>query len=207
MTRDFVSDAHLRFRVRASALSLLTSQDQNVLERAAFDSEDISMALDTQPGAETSRFAQGVGAEAWTMLTTANVTSNLHHDGVPPAKFFASKRLTDFYQLISTNVDRKGKAFTSTMEGKTAPVYGTQWHPERPQFEWTSGMNINHTAGAIRSMQAAANFFVDQARLSKHAFPTPEAEQDAMMYQYPIMGQGAASYRYYVFPPATAQQF
>jgi gamma-glutamyl hydrolase len=42
-----------------------------------------------------------------------------------------------------------GKAFISTMEAKTVPMYGTQWHPERPQFEWgIDDMGINHGSHA-----------------------------------------------------------
>lgn len=42
---------------------------------------------------------------------------NSHHDGVTPAAFAASKGLTDTFTVLSTNVDRQGRAFVSTMEG------------------------------------------------------------------------------------------
>lgn len=61
------------------------------------------------------------------------VTINLHHDGVTPTAFASDARLSSFFDLLSTNVDRKGSPFVSTIEGKSVPVYGAQWHAERNQ--------------------------------------------------------------------------
>ena len=88
-----------------------------------------------------------------------NVTTNLHHDGVRPASFIENSGLAATFNVLSTNVDRKGRAFVSTIEGREAPLYGAQWHPERPQFEWhtteqkTGRDLINHSPHAVRSMQ------------------------------------------------------
>lgn len=59
---------------------------------------------------------------------------NLHHDGVDPSQYTKNAKLANMYNLISTNVDRKGKPFGSTLEGKTLPIYAVQWHPERNQY-------------------------------------------------------------------------
>ena len=37
---------------------------------------------------------------------------------------------------MSTNTDENGIEFVSTIEHKTRPIYGTQWHPEKNNFEW-----------------------------------------------------------------------
>jgi hypothetical protein len=37
---------------------------------------------------------------------------------------------------IHNRLGRAGKAFVSSIEGKSIPVYATQWHPEKNQFEW-----------------------------------------------------------------------
>ena len=40
--------------------------------------------------------------------------------------------------------------FVSTIEGKSLPIYGVQWHPERPIFEWGADESgINHGPHAI----------------------------------------------------------
>ena len=42
------------------------------------------------------------------------------------------------------------------------PIYGTQWHPEKNVFEWTTKEGINHSEHAVMIAQTAANFFVSE---------------------------------------------
>jgi gamma-glutamyl hydrolase len=87
---------------------------------------------------------------------------------------------------------RAGKAFVSSIEGKRIPVYATQWHPEKNQFEWnpeegphppppptrhlsallTAAAGIDHSAQGVAVMSQMSQFFVNQARLSNRAFPS-----------------------------------
>ena len=46
--------------------------------------------------------------------------------------------------------------------GKKYPIYGTQWHPEKLQFEWEPKEAISHSPDAILVGQYMANFFVKQ---------------------------------------------
>ena len=61
------------------------------------------------------------------------------------------------YALISTNLDKRGHEFVSTMEHRKAPIFATQWHPERPQFQFSLSageeLGINHGLDAIEAMQ------------------------------------------------------
>jgi hypothetical protein len=43
---------------------------------------------------------------------------NNHEGGIEPRSFAANDRLTDFYDVLSLNYDRKGRPFVSTMEAK-----------------------------------------------------------------------------------------
>lgn len=51
--------------------------------------------------------------------------------------------LSGNFTILSTNTDRRGKAFVSTMEHNLFPVFGTQWHPEKNAFEF--GTNADGT--------------------------------------------------------------
>ena len=99
--------------------------------------------------------------------------------------FNANSKLNTFFNVLSTNKDRKGSEFVSTMEGqyhmshthtlvhththtksaKKYPIYGVQWHPEKNGFEWTTHETIPHSEHAVMVMQMAANFFVQEGQL------------------------------------------
>jgi len=112
----------------------------------------------------------------------------------------------DFFNLISTNNDRKGREFISMVEGKSMPIYGSQWHPEKNQFEfgeYSDGQPyevISHTVAARNAAQYMANFFVDECRKSKHKFPSESAEDAALIYNYPVTKTGPEfEQTYYLF--------
>lgn len=76
-------------------------------------------------------------------LFKQKVTVNLHHDVLTPQTFRDNKDLASFWRVLSTNVDRKGKAFVSTIEAVKHPIFATQWHPERPPFDIESENRSN----------------------------------------------------------------
>jgi len=112
------------------------------------------------------------------------VAFNMHKKCVPIEKFWATSSLAGFFDVLSTNKDKNGLRFISTIEGKKYPIYGTQWHPEKFQFEWEPKEAISHSTDAIVVGQYMANFFVKQARQSTHHFPSEEEEEKALIYQY-----------------------
>jgi len=64
-------------------------------------------------------------------LVTKNCTLNNHKMGISPNRFKKHTNLSKFYKIVSTSVDRKGRDYVSTIEGRFYPFYGVQWHPER----------------------------------------------------------------------------
>lgn len=187
-------------------LSLLVSEDASVLKRGAFDSESLMLPLDLpSPSMATeSRMLQSFASQVLQWITSENITVNLHHDGIPPNEFQGNRRLAEFFRVVSTNKDRRGRPFVSTIEGHSLPVYGVQWHPERPQFQFSvsSGEDgINHSMHAIKAMQAVANFFVGEARRNGRHFPTPLEEARHLIYNYAPEGPLGDSYQAYTFTP------
>merc|ERR1712228_763244 len=87
-----------------------------------FDSENLSLPLDLTSSASTSRV---LAAAAKTPVTFAEqprsvlealtlpVTMNNHVQGVTPSTFAASVALRKSFSVLSTNVDRQGRAFIS----------------------------------------------------------------------------------------------
>ncbi|XP_068673349.1 gamma-glutamyl hydrolase-like isoform X2 [Montipora capricornis] len=165
-------------------LNILTSglDDNQMLDTC--DEEIRCVPLDCTSDASQSLMFSGPDSdEVKKILMRQNVAFNYHRFCVT-TKRFRENTNAKFFKLLSTNKDKNGLEFISTIEGNEYPIFGTQWHPEKLQFEWTSSEPINHSANAIRVGQFMANFFVNQARYNKHKFASTEEEEKALIYQY-----------------------
>jgi len=151
-------------------MCILGANDTSVLASNAFDSYNLPIPLVPTEFTRGSRLLGHLPDALYAATMTQNITLNNHHDGVYPDVFAKSSRLSSMYTVLSTNIDRAGKPFISTIEGKTVPFYAVQWHPEKNPFEWTPREALPHSATAILLTQNMANFFVNEARRSAHSF-------------------------------------
>ena len=193
-------------RPAQEVLSILGANDPAVLLSHAYSSEGQLLPLSLTPAAASSRLLCDSclrnGAKA--ILTTQNVTVNLHHDGVPPTAFAPGSALAAAFTVLSTNVDTQGKAFVSTIEHASgAPIWGVQWHPERPQFEWKdskSAVHFDHGADSIFAMFSVAARLVEEARKSTRRFASEADEAASLIYNFePVGTEDGGSYQAYVF--------
>jgi len=163
-------------------VSVLASGNLSLLTQ--FNSENITLPLTFTPAAANSAFLGSMSPWLQRVITTQNVTMNDHSWGVSPASFQNDKNLPNFYTVTSTSVDRDGLVFISTMEAKKYPILGTQWHPEKNVFEWTTAEPINHSPDAVAVTQFAMDFFVNRTRLNFNKFSTPQEEAAALIYNW-----------------------
>ena len=97
-----------------------------------FDSfNNLMLPLDITREGLKSRLLSNAPKQYVEYLQNTKCTLNNHRMGLSPKDFKRSKMLHRFYKIISTNKDRKGKEFVSTIEARDFPFYGVQWHPER----------------------------------------------------------------------------
>jgi len=138
-------------------------------------------------------------------LTMTNITMNNHINGITPSQFMASTNLTQLFHITSTNFDRNGRPFVSTIESRNYPIYGTQYHPEKNNFEFglRHGLSpftkyysdepyeaINHSEEAVELSMQLALFFVGQVRRSTHG-KYHLLKRHPVVYQYPMeIGRG-----------------
>jgi gamma-glutamyl hydrolase len=99
------------------------------------DAYNYSIALDFTDTYKDSKMFGSAPEPILTILSKQNVTMNNHHYGIYPAHFDATPALADFYNMLSTNKDRQGVEFVSTIEAFKYPIFGSQWHPEKNNFE------------------------------------------------------------------------
>lgn len=186
-------------------LSILVAGTADVLESGIFTGVDPQMmVLNMTSAAKSSRLLGDATTpeKILEILRNEPVTTNLHHDGVDPATFLRNNKLNTFFSVLSTNKDTSGHAFVSTIEGRSKPVYAVQWHPERPQFDWTQPEGkVNHGAHAIEAMSWFSRFFVDETRKNARRFATQKEEDSALIYNY-VPKASSSSYQPYFFSPS-----
>jgi gamma-glutamyl hydrolase len=185
-------------------LLMSAMRDQNILDPKSgqMDAYNYSIPLDFTSEAADSRLFGSAPKDIMDILAKQNVTMNNHHYGIW-TDHFKTTSLNSFFKVLSTNDDRKGANFVSTIEAFNYPIYGSQWHPEKNGFEWgkTNGIPneaINHSPEAVAIAQYTSNFFVQQARKSNHKFATAAAEEAALIYNYaPAKTTGSFVQEYY----------
>lgn len=126
-------------------------------------------------------------------MSTQNVSIHMHNLGIAPEQFQIYSGLRDTFDMLATGVGSNGVQFVSMVEGKRYPIWATQYHPEKNQFEWTRSVDFNHEPDAIRVSQFFANFFVNQARRNFHEFENFEEEEKHMMFNYQQVYSGGTT--------------
>ncbi|XP_068422707.1 gamma-glutamyl hydrolase [Clinocottus analis] len=154
--------------------------EENLLEKTT--AENVALPLDLTPEAGSSRMFEGFPNSLMKALTQEPITGNFHHYGLPVKTFNENEKLQSFFSLLSTNVAESGVHFVSTIEGKTYPFYGVQWHPEVNRFQWHRKRNFPHSAHAVQLSSLLAEFFVNEGRRSLHHFDNPEEEASSLIY-------------------------
>jgi len=174
-------------------LLIAASKNSNILDpkNGQMDSYNLSIPLDFVSGsiATQSKLFGSAPSDIVDILATQNVTMNNHHYGIFTEHFQSTTSLSSFFRLISTNKDRQGVEFVSTIESFDYPIFGSQWHPEKNGFEWgkTNGIPneaINHSPPSIAIAQYTADFFVQQARQNTQAYSNAAAEDAALIENY-----------------------
>ena len=96
------------------------------------------------------------------------------------------KELEKDMYVLSTNTDTNGIEYVSTVEFKKKPFFGTQWHPEKVQFEWIDDA-IPHDQVAQFVSKKVSQMFVDQAQMNPHVLK----DDTLLIYHYNLHGRQA----------------
>lgn len=161
----FVSDGHRKNLIQCSSIMK-------------------AMPVDVTEEYYTSRIYKKMPLEISSFLTSEDVTMNYHSLCLTPEKFYRNgSMLPEFWNLLSTNFDTNGVEFVSMVEAKNYPIWGVQFHPEKPVFEWDIDW-VNRSLETIISSTFLANFFVDECRKSDHRFDSVEEEEDFLIYNF-----------------------
>ncbi|KAF0689607.1 Aste57867_18964 [Aphanomyces stellatus] len=175
----------------------LQAEDHGVLGN--FDADNISSTLAFEPANRGASRLLGF-SHHFDALAQREIAAYFHFYGILQTTFEATPKLTTFYKLLATSVDRKGQTYVAAIEGVDVPFYGVQFHPEKSPYELgddkTGGtMNlVDHSYEAIVIAQEFAHFFVGEARRNGHRFVDPAKEVASLLLNAPTSNR---SYPYF----------
>jgi len=108
----------------------------------------VSLPLTFTKSPFETRMFEGLGPAALD-LHLKNMTYNSHNFGISPKTFETDAGLKKFWDVTSVSFMPNGTAFTASIEAKNYPIFGTQFHPEKPSELWIDGYNIDHSWESI----------------------------------------------------------
>ncbi|OQR78389.1 gamma-glutamyl hydrolase-like [Tropilaelaps mercedesae] len=161
------------------------SVDDYVLKRC--DSKNQAQPLLSLQTVGSRLFGSGMTPDVADYLTNMNTTVNFHEWCLTPENF-TERGVNRMYNSLAEGKDNKDLRFIAAIEAKAFPFYGVQFHPEKTLFEWTikqSCENIPHTSEATRVSQYFAEFFVNEARKSKHRMSEDQFSREAIYNNAP----------------------
>jgi gamma-glutamyl hydrolase len=121
--------------------------------------------------------------EVMKILSQQKLSSLAHNFGVSPKTYEKSFELKNSFQILSTIKDQAGLEFVGFIEGKTAPIFGTQFHPEKNSFEF-GRTTIPHTNDGIYAMSYFSQFLVSLSKKNSNNIP-PEELEKRQMFNFP----------------------
>lgn len=186
-------------------LLIAESGNDDILD-SPFDAYNYSIPLEFTDLAKSSEYFGTAPTHIVDVLATKPVTMNNHHGGIALDHWQKTASLNEFFDVLSTNVDRNGWRFVSTIEAKDYPIFGSQWHPEKNAFEWYMMPEgypyeaIDHSPDGIAVGQYMSNFLVSHAKKSKHSFSSTADQDKYLMYNYTPVKSGPDFVQTYFFP-------
>jgi len=143
---------------------------------------DLKNSLIFVQGAEKSKMFGHMSDRLMAALQYQKITTDFTTVCVSEDKF-NSLRLNESYNILSTSLDNDGLEFISNIEHKKYPVFGTNWHPEKPAYEWRAGLQIPRTEEAVQVNTKLMEMFLRHARQNQNSFPDG-AEEDHLIYKF-----------------------
>ncbi|KAF4524040.1 hypothetical protein B566_EDAN016023 [Ephemera danica] len=161
------NEAGDRFPVWGTCLGfelLIYLYSNKIDPRERCDAWDRADPLDFETGALQSRMFSPAPDSVLNILAYQQVTSNFHRWCVTK-EGLTNAGLDSSLQVLATSVDTNGLRYISAFESRTMPIYGVQFHPEKPLYEWnTKEESIPHSAAAIYVSNYFAEFFINEGK-------------------------------------------
>jgi gamma-glutamyl hydrolase len=157
----------------------------------------LMMNVNFTPAAISSKLFGQAPENILSSMTTNFTTLNWHDKGITPEEYATNAKLSSILRPLSTTNDVKGRTFVSALEGINAAIFATQFHPERPPYEFDNDL-IGHDEDALRVSNYLAMFLREQLMKNNHTFEHPSLLDRLTIENYAMANQGWGVQVYYV---------
>ncbi|KAI3384858.1 hypothetical protein SNEBB_010000 [Seison nebaliae] len=148
-------------------ISLVEGDNSTVLSRC--EAENILLPLVWEENTKQTKLLYNMSTNLIDYLDSVPSTPNFHRYCVTKDRYQESKKLRQFFRLISTSHTNVTN-FVSAVESRDYPIYGTQFHPEKNSFEWNTQLHLDHSSLSIEVTQYLATAFVMECSRSYHNY-------------------------------------
>jgi len=163
-----------------------------------YDYHKVSLPVKFLKKPTETKMWKGLGLMAYE-FERKNFTYNSHRYGISPDTFKTDKGLAKFWDVTSESFMPNGTAFVASIEAKNYPIFGTQFHPEKPSELWVDGLNVNHSWESIELQMHFSRFFVEMARTNPNTFGDFNATQALEISNFDVIQSGDSQADVYVF--------
>ncbi|RZF44121.1 hypothetical protein LSTR_LSTR014192 [Laodelphax striatellus] len=151
--------------------------------RARCKSENVGLPLQFLPGFKRSKLYSQASVDILTTLASYPVTSN-HHQYCITRKNMTDNGLTEHWRVLSLNKDINDLEFVSSVESKTMPFAGIQFHPEKNSYEWAEKQHNPHSEKAIKTARIFYDWLTHEARKNTHSYASIEELHNDLIQNY-----------------------
>ncbi|KAH8283307.1 hypothetical protein KR054_000605 [Drosophila jambulina] len=146
------------------------------------NARNLNLPVELKEDYKNSRLFATLSHDASVAMATDNVTHHSHRFCYTEEDF-QKNPATQIWRVLASNHDWHGRAFVSIVEHTIYPFYGVQFHPEKPQYEFTK-QSIPHTSAAIATSQYFVDYFVSECRRSNQSFANATEQAMSLIYNY-----------------------
>lgn len=155
-----------------------------------YDVDTASLPIEFTRNPLHTKFYSELGKAAHE-FETHSFTYNSHAWSLDPKMLKTDAGLRDFWTLTAiSHMPNNGSSplpFVASIEAKDYPIFGTQYHPEKPSELWVEGKDINHTWESIDLQRHFSELLVKMSRANPNTYGDFMAEAAHDINQYDVI--------------------
>ena len=152
---------------------------------------------------ESAALFAGAPAALLDAMEQEDTTLNFHVKGVPPSVYDPTSSnyypaVDAVFKPLTLSWDTSDQPFIAAIEGRNGlPIYAVQFHPEKPQYDFTNSA-VAHDPATIGIAAYFAYFLAEELKKNNHAFASRAEANRFTINRYPLVNMGYGLQYYFV---------